>query len=377
MHDYGTTRQLGHGQDLAEYLEDLARILQSCADVSADDATLWVVVGTIRRAGTLVQLPALLAERAAESGWGLREEITWDKGKALPWTTHGELRDVTERVLLFSKTSDFLFNPTEIQSPIPNSEWWRRYPERYSPNGRLPTNIWAIGIPTQGSWTGVRSHFCPFPPELTHAMLSLTTEPGDVVLDPFAGIGSVPAMADAMGRIGVGVELSEDYARQYDRTLQEASEYTDSIVSDQSGRKLFRETILELRLLKFARILGGRLCDQGVGVDWIRVRKSARRPRGPFAVVTADFEIALSAGGNLLATAELANAIAGRRPLSKFGVEARFAATQSTDAAASGHWYRGGRFWLPPVRKRPVAGGPHVVASFVPRLDAIDDMPAK
>lgn len=34
---------------------------------------------------------------------------------------------------------------------------------------------------------------------------------GDVVLDPFAGIGTVPLRAKKLGRVGLGVELSPTY----------------------------------------------------------------------------------------------------------------------------------------------------------------------
>jgi DNA modification methylase len=37
--------------------------------------------------------------------------------------------------------------------------------------------------------------------------------PGEVVFDPFVGIGTVAAQAVELGRIGRGVELSADYFR--------------------------------------------------------------------------------------------------------------------------------------------------------------------
>ena len=77
-------------------------------------------------------------------GGSFREEVTWDKAKALPWAKRGELRDVVERALLFSKTDAYRFDTTAIRSPEPQSIWWQRYPERYAPNGTLPTNVWTI-----------------------------------------------------------------------------------------------------------------------------------------------------------------------------------------------------------------------------------------
>ena len=40
------------------------------------------------------------------------------------------------------------------------------------------------------------------------------TNPGDVVLTPFMGVGSEVFQAVAMGRKGIGIELKESYFRQ-------------------------------------------------------------------------------------------------------------------------------------------------------------------
>lgn len=43
------------------------------------------------------------------------------------------------------------------------------------------------------------------------------------VLDPFAGSGTIPAVAVALGRSGTGIELNPDYAAIADRRMREAS----------------------------------------------------------------------------------------------------------------------------------------------------------
>ena len=262
MQDYGNTSQIGvRGQELSDYLSQMTQLFRDCHKITTDDATFWLVAGSVRRTGRLIPLPDRLITAAETAGWTLRESITWDKQKALPWTHHGELRDVTEQVLLFSKSETFRFDATTLRSPIPNSIWWRRYPERYSPEGRMPTNLWSIPIPTQGSWSGVRSHLCPFPEELTYRLLSLTTGVGDIILDPMAGIGSVPAMAEAMGRVGYGLELTAEYTQQYERTAKSAQDFLLRIEDDVRRRSQFRRAIVELRLLKFAKTLGARNCQ--------------------------------------------------------------------------------------------------------------------
>lgn len=57
-------------------------------------------------------------------------------------------------------------------------------------------------------------HICPLQLEVIHRGIELWTNPGDIVLDPFAGIGSTLYEAILMQRRAVGFELKESYYRQ-------------------------------------------------------------------------------------------------------------------------------------------------------------------
>ena len=60
--------------------------------------------------------------------------------------------------------------------------------------------------------------------------MQLWTNPGDVVLSPFMGIGSEGFVALELGRKFVGVELKESYFRQAARNLEAATkEATQSL----------------------------------------------------------------------------------------------------------------------------------------------------
>ena len=55
-------------------------------------------------------------------------------------------------------------------------------------------------------------------------MCSSDLNPGDVVLDPFAGSGTTLAIAKRMGRSGIGIELNPEYASISEaRVLETAS----------------------------------------------------------------------------------------------------------------------------------------------------------
>lgn len=57
-------------------------------------------------------------------------------------------------------------------------------------------------------------HICPLQLEVIRRGVALWSNPGDVVLSPFAGIGSEGYVAVQMGRRFMGVELKESYFKQ-------------------------------------------------------------------------------------------------------------------------------------------------------------------
>ena len=62
-------------------------------------------------------------------------------------------------------------------------------------------------------------HICPLQLEVIRRGIDLWSNPGDVVLSPFAGIGSEGYAALQMGRKFVGVELKASYYRQASKNL--------------------------------------------------------------------------------------------------------------------------------------------------------------
>lgn len=58
---------------------------------------------------------------------------------------------------------------------------------------------------------GREKHICPLQFDIVDRAITQYSNVGDVVLDPFAGIGTVPLRAKKLGRVGLGVELSPTY----------------------------------------------------------------------------------------------------------------------------------------------------------------------
>ena len=56
-------------------------------------------------------------------------------------------------------------------------------------------------------------HVCPLQIDIVQRIINRYSNPGDVVLDPFGGLMTVPYIAVKMQRYGIGIELSTDYFR--------------------------------------------------------------------------------------------------------------------------------------------------------------------
>ncbi len=76
-------------------------------------------------------------------------------------------------------------------------------------------------------------HICPLQLDVIRRGIRLWTNPGDVVLSPFMGIGSEGSVAIELGRKFVGVELKKSYFDQAVKNLEEAtSEATQDLFAE-------------------------------------------------------------------------------------------------------------------------------------------------
>jgi DNA modification methylase len=321
LKNYGSRRQIGFGQSYATFLGELKKIFRSIFEMTKDTGSLWIVADTIKCQGELKLFPFDLAARLKEVGWSLQDIIIWSKDKTLPWSHRGKLRNIFEYILFFSKGPKFRYHLSELRETNGLKDWWIRYPERYSPEGKAPSRNWTIAIPTQGSWSEnwVR-HFCPLPPDLVKKIVLLTTRKGDVVLDPFAGSGIVLAQASALKRRFIGVDLRQSYRRMFEENVRPSVSRLDkglckSVDAQTRHKKKFSSLIWSLRKVKYARELVrlyrkhyGRLPVSGV----VALSSGRRRLKvvllfGPTIKIRADVQPKLEA-------------LRHRPPLSKYGL---------------------------------------------------------
>ena len=124
----------------------------------------------------------------------------------------------------------FTFNDASIR--VPSARQLVYGDRRANPKGRLPDDTWILrpqDLPDgftseEDTWYFPRVcgtfkqrqgfHGCQMPEQLLGRVIRASSNPGDLVLDPFAGSGTTLAVAKKLGRGHVGFELSEDYVAQ-------------------------------------------------------------------------------------------------------------------------------------------------------------------
>jgi DNA modification methylase len=321
LKDYGSKKQVGFGQSYDSCLDDLTRVFKGVYDITKETGSLWIVADTIKDSGQLKLFPFDLAERLKKIGWILHDIIVWHKDKTLPWSHRGKLRNIFEYILFFSKSQSFRYHLSRVREADGVKGWWKRYPERYSPEGKAPTRTWSIPIPRQGSWgeNWVR-HFCPLPPELVRRIVLLTSSKGNVVLDPFAGSGVVLAQAKALERRYVGLDLRRSYRTMFEnKVLTSIAALEDkkapNRIRQAQKRRAFSTVIWQLRKTKYPRELL-RLYEKKHGrVPTIGMIAASRGSRN--LTVTFLFPANRRPSDDLMPRLK---AIMKRPPLSKYGL---------------------------------------------------------
>ena len=111
-------------------------------------------------------------------------------------------------------------------------------------DGRLPATfmVCAPGSWTDSVWDDINRmrtlntsqrlkkrelHICPLQLDVVERAITRWSNPGDLILDPFGGLMTVPYMAVKMDRRGAGIELNADYFRDGLGYLQEAEDARD------------------------------------------------------------------------------------------------------------------------------------------------------
>lgn len=256
--------QIGIEENYITYLKVIKDILNQCYRISSRNATLWLILDTIRKNGVTIPLPFDLLNELkisdVNSYWELKDIIIWNKSKNIPWHLKGKFKNEFEYILFFAKNNRFVYNIDSIREIGDFKGWWKKYPERYNLNGKPPSNIWTFNSPLRGWGNGHQNHLCPIPFPLIERIIMIATNKGDVVFDPFAGSGSVLGLAKAMKREGIGLDINVGYKNLFeDEVYIGANKYWQKRQTElkkiNEELKVFKINNLTLRKLKACSIL--------------------------------------------------------------------------------------------------------------------------
>jgi len=103
--------------------------------------------------------------------------------------------------------SDRRANPT---GKLPDDTWYLR-PQETEDHFDEQSDTWAISR-VCGTFKERTEHPCQMPEAVLERIIRVASNPGDVVLDPFAGSGTTIAVAKRLRRRYLGIELSTAYA---------------------------------------------------------------------------------------------------------------------------------------------------------------------
>lgn len=84
-------------------------------------------------------------------------------------------------------------------------------------------NIWkySVGYGKSSKDEIAFDHPAIFPEKLAHDHIISWSNPGDTILDPFAGSGTTLKMAESLGRNGIGIEISPEYVEIIKKRMAE------------------------------------------------------------------------------------------------------------------------------------------------------------
>ncbi len=171
--------------------------LAACRRVLKDTGTLWVIGSyhNIFRVGTALQ----------NLGFWILNDVVWRKTNPMPNFRGKRFTNAHETMIWAAKRSDqktYTFNYHAMKALNDDlqmrSDWL------------LPI---CNGAERLKGEDGAKVHPAQKPEALLHRVILASSNPGDVVLDPFFGTGTTGVVAKKLGRHFIGIERDETYIK--------------------------------------------------------------------------------------------------------------------------------------------------------------------
>lgn len=205
-------------QSLEDYLTFQSSVIEQCVRILRPGGSIcWQVGNHINGHQQIVPLDFLMNDLFVPyrdtAAIRLRNRIIWHFEHGL----HCRLRfsGRYETVLWYTKGDEYTFNLDSVRVP-------QKYPGKrayqgpkkgqYSGNpiGKNPGDVWVFPN-VKSNHVEKTVHPCQFPVELPARLISALTNPGDLVVDPFLGVGTSAVAAVLSGRSAAGADVVAEY----------------------------------------------------------------------------------------------------------------------------------------------------------------------
>ena len=189
----GVSEEWDKFKSFQEYDEFSTKWLAECRRILKDNGSIWVI-GTyhnIFRVGKIMQ----------DLGFWILNDVVWIKTNPMPNFKGTRFNNAQETLIWASKTksSRYIFHYKTMKGYNDDlqmrSDW---YIPICAGKERIKIN-------------GTKAHPTQKPEALLYRVLISTSNPGDVILDPFAGTGTTLAVSKELKRHYMGIEKDETY----------------------------------------------------------------------------------------------------------------------------------------------------------------------
>ena len=158
-----------------------------------------------------------------------RNEIVWHyPGRGGAGNFFSNKHDI---ILYFSKSNNYIFNKDPIRIP-PNpraidpknfakNDIRRIDPSKINTKGKIPETVWSDITILKGRCEERLGYPTQKPEKLLERIILVSSNEGDLVLDPFNGGGTTCVAAKSLGRNYIGIDISKDSIDYTNRRLQQ------------------------------------------------------------------------------------------------------------------------------------------------------------
>jgi adenine-specific DNA-methyltransferase len=200
--------------EFEHYLEQQEATIKECFRVLSDGGSLcWQTGNHLAQDGEIYPLDIYIYRICKSLGMTLRNRIIWCFEHGLH--CRNRLSGRYETISWFTKGDDYVFNLDTIRVPqkYPGKKYFKGPKQgEYScnPLGKNPGDVWVIPN-VKHNHVEKTPHPCQFPIELIERLVLALTNKGDLVVDPYIGVGSTACAALIHKRRVAGADLNAEY----------------------------------------------------------------------------------------------------------------------------------------------------------------------